>query len=361
MDERPFCTKKGRSSTALEFPAHLSPGLGVALVPADPPWLAGAVKPIPPELQHGPFTPAFAREHGVSEKMLRGKRFLRILPGVWRAADHAMSRDDDVDAARLALPARARLSHRTRIEQLGYDTRAAGPIHLAIAGDHHLSLPNIVLHRTEMLPPSTDDGVHPAAAWIQVCASATLAEAVRLGDFLLSNRHMTREDVVDIARLHPWRPGARQSVAVLPLLDEPVRSPRESDTRIWLVAAGLPRPESNAEVPFVGRRSVRVDLWLERWRHAIEVEGRQHFEDPAQVESDVHRYAGYRDLGISYTQVTGAMARQPIAVVMHIHEALVARGYDGPEPVFDDRWRALAHPIPSRGLRWAGDSASVAR
>lgn len=311
------------------------------------------MKPIPDALLHGPFTPTFAREHGVSEKMLRGKRFTRILPGVWRSTDHVMSRADEVEAARLALPDRARLSHRTRIEQLGHDPRAAGPIHFTIAGDHHLVLTNIVLHRTEVMPPSDRDGVHPAAAFIQICAAETLLEVVRVGDFLLSNGHMTKEDVVAFARLHPWRPGARQARAVLPLLDDSVRSPRESDTRLWMLAAGLPRPACNAVVPFLGGRTVTVDLWLAAWEHAIEVEGVQHFNDPAQVESDVHRYAGFRSLGISYTQVTGAMATQPIAVVMLIHDALVARGYTGPAPVFESAWRDVWRTVPSRGLRWA--------
>ena len=317
------------------------------------------MRPIPPELQSGPFTIEFARAHDVSEKMLRGSRFTRVLPRVWRTTDHVMTRADEIQAARLALPTRARLSHQTRIEALGYDPAATGPLHFTIAGDHHLVLPGIVLHRTEALPPSTAEGVHPAAAFIQACATETLSRAVRLGDFLLTQAHMSREEVVEIARLHPWRPGARPATSILHLLDDSVRSPRESDTRLWLVAAGLPRPQCNARVPLGERRAATIDLWLPQWKHAIEVEGRQHFDDPAQVESDVHRYAGFRAFDISYTQVTGAMARQPITVVMHIHDALVARGYDGPPPRFEERWRDLGHPIPSAGLRWGGDSASV--
>lgn len=313
------------------------------------------MRQIPTALLSGPFTPEQARSHGVGEKMLRGRRFTRVLPGVWRATAHVMSRADDVEAARLALPSRARLSHRTRIETLGYDPIATGLIHFTIAGDHHLTLPGIVLHRTEALPPHDPAGVHPAAAFIQACADVSLGDAVRLGDFLLSGSHMTRVDVTELAALQPWRPGTRQATSILPLLDDSVRSPRESDVRLWMVAAGLPRPACNAPVMTTGPRPVAVDLWLPRYRHAIEVEGRQHFTDALQVESDVHRYAAYRHTDISYSQVTGAMCTQPIAVVMHLHEAIVGRGYRGPAPVFEHRWRDVWQPIPRRGLRWGGD------
>lgn len=317
------------------------------------------MRPIPLPLLQGPFTPATAREHGVGEKMLRGQRFTRVLPGVWRASEHAMTRADEITAAQLALPERARLSHRTRIEHLGYDARARGTLHFTIAGDLHLDLPGIMLHRTAVLPPCDDVGVHPAAAFIQACAEETLIEAVRLGDYLLTGGHMDPLAVTETVAAQPWRPGTRQALSILPLLDGRVRSPRESDTRMWLVAAGLPRPQCNVAVFEGGRRLGEVDLWLPQWRHAIEVEGHQHFDEARQVERDVHRYGGFRAHDISYTQVTGAMSTAPVAVVMQIDTALRSRGYDGPAPVFGDHWQDLWRPIRSRGLRWAGDSAST--
>jgi hypothetical protein len=56
------------------------------------------------ELFRCPFTRAMAREAGLTDRMLQGNSFVRVMPRVWRHRDHVMTDDDWRVAAALALP-----------------------------------------------------------------------------------------------------------------------------------------------------------------------------------------------------------------------------------------------------------------
>ena len=137
-------------------------------------------------------------------------------------------------------------------------------------------------------------------------------------------------------------------MAVLPLLDARSRSLPESETRLVLEFAGLPRPEVNVEV--VDHDGVFLgcgDLVYLLWKLLIEYEGRQHAFDVAQFESDIDRYAGFRRDGWEYLQVTQRKLRHPRSLVLEVHRALVSRGYDGPPPEFGRPWVSLfRRPVP---------------
>ncbi len=118
--------------------------------------------------------------------------------------------------------------------------------------------------------------------------------------------------------------------------------------RAYVSFAGLPVPEVNAAVDNGEREVGIVDLLYRAWMLAIEYEGRQHAEDPWQFARDIERYADFRAIGLAYLQVTAAMERYPRSLVVRIHRLLVERGYQGPAPVFADRWQALFLPVPAR-------------
>ncbi len=65
--------------------------------------------------------------------MLRGKRFVRQYDGVWRHRDHAMTAADWLEAARLALPADARVTGITRLQLLGLDFGPRLPLRFVVA------------------------------------------------------------------------------------------------------------------------------------------------------------------------------------------------------------------------------------
>ena len=300
---------------------------------------------VPEELAHGPFLQSRARELGVSADMLGGRAWQRLFPRVWVHVDHAMTPDEWLKAARLALPPQARLSHTSRLLALGLDLAPLRPFHFTVASDLHLDLADIFLHRTEVLPPTDDVGVSPAAAFIQTCATARLIDAVIAGDWLLHRQLMSINEVVELIRAQRWRPGALQARRVVPWLDGRSASPKESELRCHVVAAGLPTPEVNAPIFHAGRRLAIVDLLFALWRLIVEFEGRQHALDANQFNRDIVRYADLRSVDYAYVQVTHEMSRQPRAVVLTIDQALRRQGFDGPAPVFGERWDALFRPI----------------
>lgn len=300
---------------------------------------------VPAEIAHGPFLQSYARQLGVSADMLSGRAWQRLFPRVWVHVEHDMTPDDWLTAARLALPPQARLSHASRLRSLGLDIAPLRPFHFTVASDLHLDLPDIFLHRTEVLPPTDDVGVSPAAAFVQVCATGRMIDAVTAGDWLLHRQLMSINEVSELIRAQVWRPGALQARRIVPWLDSRSASPKESEIRCLVVASGLPTPEVNAPIFHAGRRIAIVDLLFALWRLIVEFEGRQHAFDVAQFNRDIVRYADLRSVDYAYVQVTQEMSRQPRAVVLTIDHALRRQGFDGPAPVFGQRWDALFRPI----------------
>jgi hypothetical protein len=295
---------------------------------------------IPNELMTGPFSTKRARELGLPRGVLT-RRFLRVHPQVWCHRDHALTHDDRVLAATLALPGRARLTGITRIQQLGLDFGPRVPIRFVIQGDHHLAIDGTFLHRTRRLPPLDEVGVTPAAAFIAYCAVARVIDAIKVGDWLLHHSHLSIEGVRAIALRELWRAGAQEAVWILEHLDGRSRSLPESETRAILAFAGLPRPELNVALDAGPEPQVVVDLLYRRWGLVVEFEGAQHQEDRGQYVIDIGRYAWMRGHGVPYVQVTREKLRHPRSLAGEVYAALVARGYEGPPPRFGDRWMTL--------------------
>jgi hypothetical protein len=284
---------------------------------------------------------------GLSPKLLLGKRFQRVFPGVWKSVELALTHAQVLTAARKAMPARAGLSHISRIQDLGLDVGLHEPVHFTIAGDLHLDLDGIYLHRTAAMPPLRGNGVAPAAAFIQCCSTMALIEIVVIGDWLLHEGHMTIPELKHMIQRQKWRPGAKQARKVIRFLDPASRSPQESRLRMCIIMSGLPAPEVNADVfDSAGRRVAIVDLYFRAWRLVLEYEGRQHAESARQFQRDIDRYRDLRRLHVEYLQVTAAMLAQPKALMLSVYHRLSELGFSGPAPEFGTRWLGLFRPIP---------------
>lgn len=316
------------------------------------------MRQIPAEIAHRPFTRSEARAAGVSDRQLDGRRFVRILPCVYRSRDHVMSEADWLLAARLALPVDAHLTGLTRIQQLGLDVGPRRPLRFVIARDHHVALDGIFLHRTVRLPPTDEVGVVPAGAFIAYCARARVVDAIKVGDWLLHHEHTSAVEIRDLALSSLWRDGAPEAVWMLDHLDARSRSVKESETGAVLAFAGLPDAEVNAAVDVQEDLEVIGDLVYRPWGLVVEFEGVQHQVDREQHGSDIDRYALMRAAQIAYVQVTKEKLARPRTLCGEVFRALVARGYEGRPPTFGTHWRQLFWSVsaaagPRRGHRRA--------
>ena len=311
---------------------------------------------IPEQLAHGPFTRARALEAGLTSRQLQGSHFRQLFPRVWVLATVPITAGDWIAAASLAMPAHAQLSHRTRIQALGYHDGPLRPFHFTVASELHIDLEDIFLHRTVAMPPLDGIGVSPASAFIGLASTARVIDLIAIGDWLLHEGHMTLPELRELARHQRWRPGAAGAMWVSGYLNARSRSPKESETRAVLVFAGLPVPEVNPPL-LDDPNTPWTDLLYRRWRLAVEYEGDQHLLDRRQYNTDIARYAWMRDSETEYVQVTKEMLRQPRALVLRVSHKLVERGYDGPPPLFGARWQSLFEPI--RPVRHRGGEFST--
>ena len=277
--------------------------------------------------------------------MFKGGRFVRLFPGVWRLSSHEMTFDDWVVAARLALPPGCHLTGISRIQSLGLRFGPTRPLHFVRQGQRHLDLDGIFLHRTKKLAPTDEVGVTPAAAYLFYCSTARVIDAIKVGDWLLAQGHMTISEVQELGLGATWRDGAHEAVWILPYLDGGSRSLKETETRTVLDFAGLPVPETNVRLELEDGVVVIVDMLLREQWVVIEYEGAHHQQDRDQYSSDLERYAVLRAHDVPYVQVTHEKLDKAKTLVGDVFRVLVARGYDGPPPEFGERWRSLFRPI----------------
>lgn len=301
-------------------------------------------------MQGRAFSRGEALAAGITARMLQHPRFEEVFPAVYVVAGTTLTDIGQIEAARLALPGDAALSHVTRFRPLGLGYGHLRPLHFTLGRDLHLAIPGIFLHRTEVMPQHGIEGVSVAAAFVGAASYLRLIDLIKIGDWLLHRELLDLGVLMELAITDAWRPGAAAAIAVIPHLDARSRSVKESETRALFEFAGLPRPEVNADLfDAVGTFLGCVDLLYLPWRLVIEYEGRQHAFDDDQFAGDINRYAGFRSDGWEYVQVTNAMLQRPRNLVRHVHRLLIARGYDGPDPVFGPYWNTLfARPKPSR-------------
>jgi hypothetical protein len=296
-------------------------------------------------LIRGPFTRAMAREAGLTDRQLQSKRFVRVLPRVWRHVDHTMTDDDWRVAAALALPARAHLTGISRLQAEGLDYGPKLPVRYVIQGELHLAFPNVFLHRTKLLPPLDRVGVTVEAAFVAYCARARVIDGMKVGDWLLHRGRLDVGVMATLAEQQLWRPGSNEVLWLLDHLDPRCRSLKESETKAVLRFAGLPDSEVNTSVEVGPDATVIGDVVYRDYGMLVEYEGTQHQEDRAQYRRDLDRYELLRDHSRRYVQITHEHLSSPRIAVGRVYRGLLKAGYDGPPPKFGDQWRLLFLPI----------------
>jgi hypothetical protein len=137
---------------------------------------------------------------------------------------------------------------------------------------------------------------------------------------------------VDVERLAETRRGARGMVQlrpVLKLMDGGAESPQETRTRLLLIAAGFPKPQTQIIVvdeygSFVGR----VDMGWAKWKVGVEYDGPQHWTEPGQHARDIDRLADLAAQGWVTIRVSRDLLRyRPHVFLARVRDAMRAAGW----------------------------------
>ncbi|MFC7787345.1 endonuclease domain-containing protein [Microbacterium sp. MAHUQ-60] len=179
--------------------------------------------------------------------------------------------------------------------------------------------------------------VDPVAALFTCADALTVGEAVVMIDALLtsaSDYPDRRPDLPPVSaaeiseRLRMWRtfPGCRTIRAALPLARANVESPKETETRLLIMDAGLPEPAVQHEV-FDRRRFIaRVDLAYPELKIAIEYEGDGHRTSREQWRRDIQRQRDLEDRGWIVIRLTQQdLGSASGAFLSRVRRAILAR------------------------------------
>ncbi|MBQ1072368.1 hypothetical protein KBX06_04185 [Micromonospora sp. C31] len=180
--------------------------------------------------------------------------------------------------------------------------------------------PRVADLRTAGVPASTDP---TSAAW-ETAVWLEPLRAVGIVDRLLRQGLTSRAALADVAARNADRPGGRRARWVFELADPGARSAAESELRVRLVLAGLPRPAVRHAVRAASGLVVHADLAWPAYRVAVAQDGR-HAETDAGHLDRIARLVG---AGWLVLPVTGRRLRQDFpGVLRETRAALGARGW----------------------------------
>lgn len=173
----------------------------------------------------------------------------------------------------------------------------------------------------------------PAQAAWETAVWLEPSPAVAIVDTLLATGRTTRAALAEVAEHNAERPGGRRARWVFGLADPGATSPAESQLRVGLVLAGLPRPVTQHPVRGASGLVLRPDLAWPSFRVAIECDGHWHADagqphgigQPHGVRQRLDHLAG---AGWIVLHVTSRRLHRDLpGVVREVRAALVARGW----------------------------------
>ena len=153
-----------------------------------------------------------------------------------------------------------------------------------------------------------------------------VAKAVPVLDALLNATGIKPADVLTVADRHRRARGIRRLREALELADGGAESPQETRVRLLLVAAGLPKPETQIEFRDL---HIRVDMGWREWKVAVEYDGIQHWENRYQRSWDIERIALLEAAGWIVVRISAEMLSRPEAIVERVKAKLRERGAYG--------------------------------
>lgn len=194
--------------------------------------------------------------------------------------------------------------------------------------------PARILVRTDTLAPreiQVVDGIAvttPARTAFGRRTTSRLQAIQRL-DALTNATDVKLTDVEAVIAEHSGARGLVRLLRVLPLVDGGTESPQETRTRLVLIDAGLPRPQTQIRVfDEYGDFVARIDMGYENLRVGIEYDGPQHWTDREQRDRDIDRYSALPDLGWAIIRVSSELLRyRQGTLVARVVAAMQAAGW----------------------------------
>ncbi len=191
----------------------------------------------------------------------------------------------------------------------------------------------IVVHRATLDPAEIGsvNGVPvttPARTAFDLGRRKGLVEAVVRLDALANATGCTPEHVAEVVARHGGARGLTQLRQALQLMDGGAESPPETRTRLLLIEAGLPRPQTQITVyDDGGYPFARIDMGYEDCKVGVEYDGEQHWTDPKRRAHDIDKSVELAEHGWLIVRVSADMLRyRPWVVVDRVIDALRAAG-----------------------------------
>lgn len=281
--------------------------------------------PLPAALAEAPFTFTEARQAGVSRQRLRASDLVAPFPGV-RVSSPVETFLDRCRAYAAVMPPNQAYSHWTAAVLLGipipWRWERDETLHvMAFAPDFPPQGTGVRGHLSDRaLPVLTVSGlsvVVPERVLLQLAPRLSHRELVRAGDHLVRRR----DPLSDLERLRllaatsPGVRGIRAFRSAVARTRSGTDSPRETDTRLALVDAGLPEPVIGFRIlSATGGYLGTPDLAYPDLRVAIEYEGDYHRER-AQFAYDIRRRERMEDERWAVVRVISDHLESPSAEV----------------------------------------------
>lgn len=136
-------------------------------------------------------------------------------------------------------------------------------------------------------------------------------------------------DVEGVIADHRGVRGLTRLRRILPLCDGGAESPQETRTRLVLIDAGLPMPQTQiVVVDEYGQFVARLDMGYPELRVGIEYDGIQHWTDRQQRDRDIDRYTALLDLNWTIVRVSSELLRyRQGTFVARVVDAMHAAGW----------------------------------
>jgi hypothetical protein len=157
----------------------------------------------------------------------------------------------------------------------------------------------------------------------------SLTQAVIRLDALANATGLKPDDVNVLVERHRGARGLVQLRDAVDLMDGGAESPQETRTRLLLMGAGFPRPQTQILVcDEHGYLVGRIDIGWREWKVGVEYDGPQHWTDPGQHARDIDRLAELQAEGWIIIRVSRDILRyRPDVLLVRVREAMRVAGW----------------------------------